>query len=352
METRTWSSLVGSATLSRYTEKEKNRQEAIYELIKTEAVFVENCQMILQVFYRELEPVIGPRASRIVFANVEDVMLFGATFLSALERRQVQSGSYHVTSVGDIVLDYMQGVHVFRPYCTNQANASRALHDLKLRPAVANLLNGLKVKGLELEHYLLQPMQRLTRYPLLIAQIIKYTDEASLDAHRLANALKKVQDVLTATNEAVRKQENDFALMSISEQLVIPGSDVKFSLATKTRFVGARRLVREGVLTKGRSRKRLRVFLFNDFVLLTREVGGQLEMYRAPMALEECQLVPGRDAQSFLLRHHHESFLLKLPDPSRASAHPWIADFDAARKDVFKALLALRARRGLAMAPF
>ena len=59
-----------------------------------------------------------------------------------------------------------------------------------------------------------------------VVQIIKYTDEASLDAHRLANALKKVQDVLTATNEAVRKQENDFALMSISEQLVIPGSDV------------------------------------------------------------------------------------------------------------------------------
>lgn len=57
-------------------------------------------------------------------------------------------------------------------------------------------------------------------------QIIKYTEEASVDAHRLANALKKVQDVLTATNEAVRKQENEIALMTISEQLVIPGSNV------------------------------------------------------------------------------------------------------------------------------
>lgn len=160
-----------SATLSKCTEKEKNRQEAIYELIKTEAAFVENCQILSQVFYQELEPVIGPRASTIVFANVEDIMLFGATFLSALERRQLQSGSYHVETVGDIVLDYMQGVHVFRPYCINQANASRALNDLKQRPAVANLLNGLKVKGLELEHYLLQPMQRLTRYPLLITQV-------------------------------------------------------------------------------------------------------------------------------------------------------------------------------------
>lgn len=30
---------------------------------------------------------------------------------------------------------------------------------------------GSRVKGLELEHFLLEPMQRLTRYPLLINQV-------------------------------------------------------------------------------------------------------------------------------------------------------------------------------------
>jgi hypothetical protein len=166
----TWSSMMNPKTLSLYSEKEKNRQEAIYELIKTEATFVENCQILSQVFYRTLEPMIGVRAATIVFANIEEIMLFGTTFLSALERRQVESGSL-VQAVGDIVLDYMQGVDVFRPYCSNQANASRILSHLKLKPSVANHLNGIRVKGLELEHYLLQPMQRLTRYPLLISQV-------------------------------------------------------------------------------------------------------------------------------------------------------------------------------------
>ncbi|KAI9601009.1 hypothetical protein H4Q26_000806 [Puccinia striiformis f. sp. tritici PST-130] len=109
---------------------------------------------------------------------------------------------------------------------------------LKLNPFIANKLNSLKVKGLEFEHYLLQPMQRLTRYPLLISQIIKFTEEESQDYVRLNHALQKVQQVLVATNEAIREQEHEIALATLSEQLMIPGSDAKLNLATMTRFVG------------------------------------------------------------------------------------------------------------------
>ena len=313
------------------------------------------------MFYRELEPLIGVRAATIIFANIEEIMLFGTTFVSALERRQAQAGP-QIDTVADIVLDYIQGVEVFRPYCSNQANASRTLSHLKLKPSVAHRLNGLKVKGLELEHYLLQPMQRLTRYPLLIAQIMKYTDEGSSDYNRLANALKRVQQVLTATNEAIRRQEDEIALATLSEQLMIPDSDARLNLATMTRFVGPRRLIREGVLTKARSRKTFRAYLFNDFFLLAKSTGllessqtrrsaGQLVMYRAPMALEECQLMPGKDEHSFTIVHNSESFALKTQDGQRACA-AWIADFKAARKEVFKALASRRSKRGLYMAPF
>ncbi|PLW16900.1 hypothetical protein PCASD_16384 [Puccinia coronata f. sp. avenae] len=358
-EPRTWSSIMDPNTLSRYSEKEKNRQEAIFELIETEATFVENCQILSQVFYKELEAAIGRRVAMMVFANIEDIMLFGTTFLSALERRQLKSRGAHVDTVGDVVLDYMQGVHVFRSYCSNQANATRVLADLKRRPSVANRLTGLKVKGLELEHYLLQPMQRLTRYPLLISQIMKYTQEGSPDFNRLANALKKVQQILTETNEAIREHEHELALVTLSEQLMIPGSDVKLSLATMTRFNGPRRLIRQGVLTKSRSRKTFRAYLFNDFFLLARPVAasgmqdssqsrrdpGQMVMYRAPMALEECQVMPARDPQAFVVVHHSESLSLKAPEGPRA-ASAWLADFKAARKDVFKALNSRRSKRG------
>lgn len=114
----------------------------------------------------------------IIFANIEDIMMFGVTFLSALEERQTEA-KLMVGSIGDIICDYMQGLDVYRPYCTNQANAARVLNDLKTRDSrIREHLNSVKVRGLELEHYLLEPMQRLTRYPLLIKQVcLHWPDE-------------------------------------------------------------------------------------------------------------------------------------------------------------------------------
>jgi hypothetical protein len=59
---------------------------------------------------------------------------------------------------------------------------------------------------------------------------MKYTDEGSSDYNRLANALKKVQEVLTATNKTIGEQENEIVLVTLSEQLMIPGSDAVCSL--------------------------------------------------------------------------------------------------------------------------
>ncbi|KAH9454603.1 hypothetical protein Pst134EB_014674 [Puccinia striiformis f. sp. tritici] len=66
----------------------------------------------------------------------------------------------------------------------------------------------------------------------------------------LNHTFQKVQQVLIATNEAIREQEDEIALPTLSERLVIPGGDPKLNLATMTRFVCPRQLSREGELTK------------------------------------------------------------------------------------------------------
>lgn len=182
---QSWTSLMDDAMLSTYPEREKNRQEAIFELIKTEGAFVRNCQILTEVFHRALAPILGAQASMVIFANIEEIIMFGVTFLSALEERQTEDRLL-VGKIGDVICAHMQGLDVYRPYCTNQANAARVLNDLKSRNAeVREQLSSVKVKGLELEHFLLEPMQRLTRYPLLIKQVclchslVKFPSNAS-----------------------------------------------------------------------------------------------------------------------------------------------------------------------------
>ncbi|EGG01281.1 uncharacterized protein MELLADRAFT_67159 [Melampsora larici-populina 98AG31] len=346
-----WSSLMDIETLSTYPDRERNRQEAIFELIKTEAAFVQNCQLLTEVFHRQLAPILGFRASMVIFANIEEIMLFGVTFLSALEERQTED-KLLVRSIGDIISNHVQGLDLYRPYCTNQANAARVLNDLKTRyPEIRDQLNRTKVKGLELEHYLLEPMQRLTRYPLLIKQIIKYTDPQATDHGLLRSALQKAETVLTATNEAIRDQENELYLASLSENLSIPGCDARLNLTNPSRFVGRRRLIRDGPVSKPRSRKIFHAYLCNDFFLLTilpvvtpNPIETPQVMYRAPMPLEECQLEAGKDDTSLILIHRSERLTLRFPGGPKVCAS-WKDDFSLARRIVYQALTARRDKR-------
>ncbi|OAV93189.1 hypothetical protein PTTG_27382 [Puccinia triticina 1-1 BBBD Race 1] len=62
---------------------------------------------------------IGVWAATNIFANVKEIMLFGTTFLSALEGRQPQTAGALVQVLGGIMFDYIRGGEIFRHYCSN-----------------------------------------------------------------------------------------------------------------------------------------------------------------------------------------------------------------------------------------
>lgn len=169
-----------------------------------------------QVFFSALQPpVLGDKASAVIFANVEDILFFNTAFYSELDERQRVARLY-IDEMGDIVANHMPGLDIYRPYCVNQANAARTLADIKAsdtalrakidvrtrprRPLHTVVLmrycipssQGLRVKDLQLEHFLLEPMQRLARYPLLINQVRRKPS-----AQRETKALSRARNMCT-----------------------------------------------------------------------------------------------------------------------------------------------------------
>lgn len=63
-------------------------------------------------------------------------------------------------------------------------------------------------------------MQRITRYPLLIKQILHYT-EAGKEREVNATAHDMAEKLLEHINEAIRDQENQATLKTISQSLWI-----------------------------------------------------------------------------------------------------------------------------------
>ena len=65
-------------------------------------------------------------------------------------------------------------------------------------------------------------MQRITRYPLLLRQILQYTSPDQ-DFSSVQNALNEAENITAAINESIRDVEGDERLRMLSEDLWIGG---------------------------------------------------------------------------------------------------------------------------------
>ncbi|KAL1691657.1 hypothetical protein GGG16DRAFT_91161 [Schizophyllum commune] len=278
-----WASLVDKTALDGIPPHERKRQEAIFELIATESAYVHDLQLIVEVFYQSMLPLLDTKAITVVFANVEDLLLVNTTFMSSLEQRQKECRLY-VDRIGDILDTHMSNMAVYMEYCVNQSNAIKVLQTLREgNPQLAEHLQRLRdtepaCRNLDLSSYLLSPMQRITRYPLLLRQVLHYT-EPNTDEHRSIDcAVHVAERILNHINETIREQEGREKLRMLSEHLWI--GQGRLDLTAPTRHMGTRRLLKEGFLMKAKSGRRLYGVLCSDIMVLTDE--HMKTLYRMP----------------------------------------------------------------------
>lgn len=77
---------------------------------------------------------------------------------------------------------------------------------------------------MDISSFLLQPLQRITRYPLLIKKILEYTDEDHIDHLLLSEALVSAESFLDRINESIRSGEDKQKLSEIQRKL--PAGDL------------------------------------------------------------------------------------------------------------------------------
>ncbi len=349
-----WSSLVGRELLSGLSDTERKRQEAIFELIATETAHVRDVQIIVEVFFNSMQSMLSAKASTVIFANIESVLVTAVSYLSDLEARQKEDRLF-VGAIGDVLERHMPAMSVYLPYCVNQQSASEILaaerkRDTRVDIHLLNLRsNHPAARGLDLSHFLLVPMQRLTRYPLLLAQILRYTPEDHVDHARVASAKQTAEDILAKTNEAIRENEDTTALSKLSQNLWL-GEEARLDL-TKP-FVDPaqpgvkrqRRVLRDEMVAKAKSGRKLRLVLTTDLLLVLHAQDASL--YRMPIPVNEvsaheAKAKSSRHADAFNVVHSMpavgggapQADTLKLRAPAQRNAAAWIKAINAARAD-------------------
>ena len=302
-EQKLWINTVSKEVSDSVSDMEKKRQEVISEIMYTERDFVKDLEYLRDFWIKPLRmPDLSPipehrreKFIRTVFSNCQEVHSVNARLANALTRRQQQNPV--VRNIGDIFLEYVPQFGPFIKYGANQLFGKFEFEKEKssnpgFSRFTAETERLKESRKLELNGYLTKPTTRLARYPLLLDNVLKNTDENNPDIKDIPKAIEQIKHFLTQVNEESGKSENHFNLMNLNAQLkwgAIPHMDLKLTEES-------RQLIFKSNLKKTPTSEQADVtaYLFDHAVLIVRvktvNKKEEMKVYRKPIPLELLQI--------------------------------------------------------------
>ncbi|KAJ3408742.1 hypothetical protein HDU80_004687 [Chytriomyces hyalinus] len=259
-----WVSVVDPQLLAQMTLEDRKRQEAIFEIIQTECHYLRDLQLIVEVFYQPMAEYLHESELRTIFCNVEEILMANTVIFSDFESAQQQQ-RYVVNNIGELFLRHARSLDCYEIYCGNQGVASRMLQ--KKRQEIPSLQQFLKVDYLS--SFLLIPMQRITRYIIMLKQVLHYTPPHHPEHSSVSRAVEMADRVAERVNIAVMAVESRDKLEAINSQVDFYGSDfVPVDVMGPSNYGGPRGYLFESHLAKSKSGKKLYGFILSDMILI------------------------------------------------------------------------------------
>ncbi|XP_054162874.1 uncharacterized protein LOC128960767 [Oppia nitens] len=280
--------------LSRLSDQEKRLQEAMFEIISSEASYYKSINILVKHFHNCLEfsgnsyqQILNPIEKKSLFSNILDISKTSCQLLAELEKRFQQNVLLY--DICDILCDY--AVNHFQPYihyCAYQRDQEKLLTQLtQSRPQFLDVLQRLESNQIcqnqALLSFLMLPMQRITRYPLLIDAVCQQLPETS-------PLLPTAQKSLGIMNQLVRKCNDETKKVQRMQELMETVKILHFNRKVKSCPIvkGTRYLVKKGSVTRlspqlsakktiGKSstlkwsKNTIYLYLFSDLLILAKK---------------------------------------------------------------------------------
>uniref|UniRef100_A0A670K6V8 Intersectin-1 n=1 Tax=Podarcis muralis TaxID=64176 RepID=A0A670K6V8_PODMU len=342
--------------LDMLTPTERKRQGYIHELIVTEENYVNDLQLVTEIFQKPLmdSELLTEKEVAMIFVNWKELIMCNIKLLKALRVRKKMSGErMPVKMIGDILTAQLPHMQPYIRFCSCQLNGAALIQQKtdevpEFKDFVKRLAMEPRCKGMPLSSFLLKPMQRVTRYPLIIKNILENTPENHPDHSHLKQALEKAEELCSQVNEGVREKENSDRLEWIQGHVQCEGLSEQLVFNSVTNCLGPRKFLHSGKLYKAKSNKELYGFLFNDFLLLTqiiKPLGSsgtdkvfspksnlQYKMYKTPIFLNEVLVKlptdPSGDEPIFHISHIDRVYTLRAESINERTA--WVQKIKAA----------------------
>ncbi|KAG6938895.1 MCF.2 cell line derived transforming sequence like [Chelydra serpentina] len=183
------------------------RSHVINELIETERAYVEELLCVLEGYAAEMDNplmmhLISPgllNKKDILFGNMEEIYHFhNRIFLKELENY-----IEYPELVGRCFLERMEDFQIYEKYCQNKPRSESLWRQFSDSAFFQECQRKLDHK-LSLDSYLLKPVQRITKYQLLLKEMLKYSKNCE-GAEDLQEALTSILGILKAVNDSMHQ---------------------------------------------------------------------------------------------------------------------------------------------------
>ncbi|XP_022370025.1 pleckstrin homology domain-containing family G member 5 isoform X2 [Enhydra lutris kenyoni] len=324
------------------TRRQCHQQEAVWELLHTEASYIKKLRVITNLFLccllnlQESGLLCEVEAERL-FSNIPEIArlhrgLWASVMAPVLEKARRTRA---LLQPGDFLRGFKMFGSLFKPYvryCLEEEGCMEYMRGLLrdndlFRAYVTWAEKHPQCQRLKLSDMLAKPHQRLTKYPLLLKSVLRRTDEPRAK-EAVVTMIDSAERFLHHVNACMRQRQERQRLAAVVSRIdayeVVEGSNDEVDKLLKefmhldltAPIPGAspeetRQLLLEGSLRmkEGKDGKMdVYCFLFTDLLLVTKAVkkAERTKVVRPPLLVDKIVCRELRDPGSFLLIYLNE----------------------------------------------
>ncbi|TRY93106.1 hypothetical protein DNTS_020804 [Danionella cerebrum] len=318
------------------------QQEAVWELIQTEATYIKKLRVITDLFLCGLlnlqdNSLLGEVDPARLFSNIQDIVrlhcsLWVQVMFPVLEKARSTRSLIDPMNLQQGFSTFASRFQPYLRYCMEEESCMEYMRSLLRDNELFKIYitwaeTNKQCNRLKLADMLAKPHQRLTKYPLLLKTILKKTEEQSTrDA--LNTMVACVESFINSVDSQMRQRQEQQKLAAISARVesyeAVEGASEEVERVLKefsrinltapmmdTSPEETRQLHLEGALRmkEGKdSRMDVYCFLFTDLLLITKPVKRleKVKVVRQPLLLQNVVCRELKDPGSFVLVYLNE----------------------------------------------
>lgn len=191
------------------------RAKVVEEMLLTERKYVQDLEVLVQ-YQTELQNlgILSADTIHFLFPNLLQLVDFQRRFAIGIE--------YHASlppeeqKFGALFVNLQEGFDVYEGYALNMKNACDiAQAEVQKLSALRDIIE----PQYELQCFLIKPIQRICKYPLLLKELQKFTPKDWTSYDELTQGLAKVRDITEGINETQRRLENGIVAKELNERV-------------------------------------------------------------------------------------------------------------------------------------